>query len=65
MIKGGLRDIKLYAKIERVLTKNSHMLIIHRITIQRYIRYNISFVLFLLFPWQGDIFQRNYVVTKS
>jgi len=43
------------------------MFIIHRITIQRYIRYNLGFGLFysmLLFPGKCDISPRNYVLTK-
>jgi hypothetical protein len=58
----------LYANIKRVLTKIFFMFIIHRITIQRYIRCNLGFILFssiLLFLGKGNISYSSYVLTKS
>jgi len=42
-----VQDAQAYADVERVLTKKIFMFIIHRITIQRYIGYNLGFGPFL------------------
>lgn len=51
-----------------VLTKKFFMSIIHRITIQRHIRYNLGFVLSYSipqFPRESDVSHGNCVSTKS
>jgi hypothetical protein len=61
----ALYGIQLYANIKRVLTKNFFMFIMHRITIQSYIKYNLSLVPLYsmsLFPWEGS--RRNSLVAK-
>ncbi len=49
-----------------VLTKDIFMFIIHRITIQGYVRDSLCFVHFssLLFPWKGDTSHERGVLTE-
>ena len=42
---GAVQNVQAHADIKRVLTKKFFMCIIHRITIQRDVGYNLSFAL--------------------
>ena len=53
--------VQPYVDIKRVLTKKFFMFIIHRITIQRHIAYNLGFDLSYLIPQ----FRRESDVSRS
>jgi hypothetical protein len=62
------QDVKAHVNIRRVLTKKLFMFIIHRITIQRHIRYNLGFVLSYSvpqFPRESHLSHGNCLLTKS
>ena len=63
-----VQDAQPRVDIKRVLTKKFFMFIIHRITIQRDIAYNLGFVLSYSIPQfrrESDISRSSRVLTES